>query len=149
MAKEIGILCTFFGLLDSKYYVHMLIFWWKLNCMLCLSLWNYWSNAPTYCCLEKKGEPKASEAWIEKIPFHGNVQWSSSISDVLSPRNQIFEYRVTNLILPYSRPLLRHFFTIKQVGFLGAISNQEFWCTLLFEIRFFISKNSIFGTKSW
>ena len=76
MAKEIGIMYTFFGLLDSKYYVHMLIFWWKLNCMLCLSLWNYWSNAPTYCCLEKKGEPKASEAWIEKIPFHGNVQWS-------------------------------------------------------------------------
>ena len=141
MAKEIGIMYTFFGLLDPKYYVYMLIFWWKLNCMLCLSLWNYWSNAPTYCCLEKKGEPKASEAWIEKIPFHGNVQWSSSISDVLSPRNQIFEYRVTNLkycpIL--SRPLLRHFFTIKKVGFLGAISNQEFWSTLLFEIRFFIS----------
>ena len=123
MAKEIGIMYTFFGLLDSKYYVHMLIFWWKLNCMHCLSLWNYWSNAPTYCCLEKKGEPKASEAWIEKIPFHGNVQWSSSISDVLSPRNQIFEYRVTNL--KYC-PILHHY-----CGIFSQLRKWVFWVLLV------------------
>ena len=61
------------------------------------------------------------------------------------PRN--YTYRVINLILPNSRPLLPHFFTNKQASFFGAF-NPEFWSILIFEIRFLIFKNLIFSPKS-
>ena len=56
-------------------------------------------------------------------------------------------YRVINLILPNSRPLLPHFFTNKQASFFGAF-NPEFWSILFYEIRFLIFKNLIFSPKS-
>ena len=52
---------------------------------------------------------------------------------------KIQKYRVINLILPYSKRWLWHFFTNKQAGFLGDF-NHKFWYILLFEIRFLIFK---------
>ena len=52
---------------------------------------------------------------------------------------KIQKYRVINLILPYSKHWLWHFFTNKQAGLLGDF-NHKFWYILLFEIRFLIFK---------
>ena len=62
----------YFGPQNEQYYTH---FWWKPNCMLCCLFWII-DQTPQLIVVSKKGEHQASEAWIEKIPFHGNVQWS-------------------------------------------------------------------------
>ena len=74
------------------------------------------------------------------------MKYNSLQNGLFDPNLQDPIYRVINLRMPKSKPLLSHYLLSEHVFILGAF-NQFSAYILIFEIGFLIFQNLIFGPK--